>query len=100
MKWLSAGLIFVNLSTVCGLLLGIVGSGLNEVSALLALISGAAFALGAYLGTFDPNKPNCKTGVSPDSPGSAGEAFALQGQQSENRLAKRAQRRPQKDAPK
>ena len=72
MKWLSAGLIFVNLSTVCGLLLGMVGSGLNKASALLALISGAAFALAAYLGTFDPNKPNCKANVSPDSPGSTG----------------------------
>ena len=54
MKWLSAGLIFVNLSTICGLLLGMVGSGLNKLSALLALISGAAFALAAYLGLLIP----------------------------------------------
>jgi hypothetical protein len=64
MKWLSGGLIFVNLSTVCGLLLGMVGNGLNKVSALLALISGAAFAVAAYLGTFDPavpaNSPSAK----------------------------------------
>jgi hypothetical protein len=100
MKWLSAGLIFVNLSTVCGLLLGMVGSGLNKWSALLALISGAGFALGAYLGTFDPNKPNCKAGVSPDSPGSAGEELALERAQSEGRVSKRAERRLQKDAPK
>ena len=53
MKWLSAGLIFVNLSTVCGLLLGIAGNGLNQLSAILSLISGAAFALAAYLGTSD-----------------------------------------------
>jgi hypothetical protein len=53
MKWLSAGLIFVNLSTVCGLLLGLAGNGLNELSAVLALISGGAFALAAYLGTSD-----------------------------------------------
>jgi uncharacterized membrane protein (UPF0136 family) len=53
MKWLSASLIFVNLSTVCGLLLGIAGNGLNQLSAILSLISGAAFALAAYLGTFD-----------------------------------------------
>ena len=53
MKWLSAGLIFVNLSTICGLLLGIAGNGLNQLSAILSLISGAAFALAAYLGTFD-----------------------------------------------
>lgn len=99
MKWLSAGLIFVNLSTVCGLLLGMAGSGLNKVSALLALISGAAFALAAYLGTFDPDKPNRRAGASPASPGSAGEALALQ-RASENRPSKRAQRRLQKDAPK
>ena len=53
MKWLSAGLIFVNLSTVCGLLLGMAGNGLNQLSAILSLISGAAFALAAYLGTSD-----------------------------------------------
>jgi hypothetical protein len=53
MKWLSAGLTFVNLSVVCGLLLGMVGRGLTQTSALLALISGAAFAVAAYLGTPD-----------------------------------------------
>jgi hypothetical protein len=53
MKWLSAGLTFVNLSTVCGLLLGMAGNGLNKLSALLSLISGAAFALAAYLETSD-----------------------------------------------
>src|SRR5438477_8619849 len=53
MKWLSAGLTFVNLSTVCGLLLGMAGNGLNQLSAILSLISGAAFAVAAYLGTFD-----------------------------------------------
>ena len=51
MKWLSAGLTFVNLSTVCGLLLGLAGNGLNQLSAILSLISGAAFAVAAYLGT-------------------------------------------------
>src|SRR5947199_5833966 len=53
MKWLSAGLIFVNLSTVCGLLLGMASNGLNELSAVLALVSGGTFALAAYLGTSD-----------------------------------------------
>ena len=100
MKWLSAGLIFVNLSTICGLLLGMVGSGLNKLSALLALISGAAFALAAYLGTFDPDKPNRRAGAPPDSPESAGEALALQRAQSESWPSRRAQRRLQKDAPK
>src|SRR5260370_12955957 len=51
MKWLSAELTFVNLSTVCGLLLGMAGTGLNKLSALLSLISGAAFAIAAYLET-------------------------------------------------
>src|SRR5436305_2216489 len=53
MKWLSAGLTFVNLSVVCGLLLGMAGSGLDERSAIFALVSGAAFAVAAYLGTSD-----------------------------------------------
>jgi hypothetical protein len=56
MKWLSAGLTFVNLSVVCGLLLGMVGRGLNVLSAALALLCGVAFALAAWLGTSDPGK--------------------------------------------
>jgi hypothetical protein len=57
MKWLSAGLTFVNLSVVCGLLLGMVGRGLNVLSAALALVCGVAFAVAAWLGTSDPDKP-------------------------------------------
>jgi hypothetical protein len=57
MKWLSAGLTFVNFSVVCGLLLGMVGHGLNVLSAALALVCGVAFAVAAWLGTSDPNKP-------------------------------------------
>src|SRR5437870_13874612 len=53
MKWLSAGLVFVNLSTVCGLLLGMAGSGLDKRSAIFALVSGAAIAVAAFLGTAD-----------------------------------------------
>jgi hypothetical protein len=53
MKWLSAVLTFVNLSVVCGILLGIAGRGLNTLSAALALACGAAFAVAAYLGTSD-----------------------------------------------
>jgi hypothetical protein len=53
MKWLSAVLTFVNLSVVCGLLLGIAGRGLNTLSAALALVCGAAFAVAAFLGTCD-----------------------------------------------
>lgn len=58
MKWLSAGLTFVNLSVVCGLLLGMVGHGLNALTAALALICGVAFAVAAWLGTSDPRKPS------------------------------------------
>jgi hypothetical protein len=53
MKWVAAGITFVNLSVVCGLLLGLAGRGLNTMSAALALICGAAFAVAAYLGTSD-----------------------------------------------
>jgi hypothetical protein len=53
MKWVTAGITFVNLSVVCGLLLGIAGRGLNTVSAALALVCGAAFAVAAFLGTRD-----------------------------------------------
>src|SRR6266576_3007467 len=54
MKWLSAVLTFVNLSVVSGLVLGMVGRGLNTLSAALALVCGAAFAVAAFLGTSDP----------------------------------------------
>jgi hypothetical protein len=53
MKWVTAGVTFVNLSVVCGLLLGLVGRGLNTMSAALALVCGVAFALAAFLGTRD-----------------------------------------------
>lgn len=53
MKWVTAGITFVNLSVVCGLLLGLAGRGLNTVSATLALVCGAAFAIAAFLGTRD-----------------------------------------------
>src|SRR5882724_12881727 len=53
MKWVTAGVTFVNLSVVCGLLLGVAGRGLNVVSAALALVCGAAFAIAAFIGTRD-----------------------------------------------
>src|SRR5690242_19173913 len=56
MKWLSAGLTFVNLSVVCGLVLGMIGNGLNPLSASLALICGFAFAVAAWLATSDSGK--------------------------------------------
>src|SRR6266699_4697289 len=54
MRWLSAVLTFVNLSVVSGLVLGMVGRGLNMLSAAVALVCGAAFAVEAFLGTSDP----------------------------------------------
>src|SRR6059058_5611947 len=53
MKWVTALVTFVNLSAVSGVLLGLAGRGLNTLSAALALMCGAAFAVAAYLGTFD-----------------------------------------------
>jgi len=100
MKWLSAGLVFVNLSTVCGLLLGMAGNGLDKLSAIFALVAGAAFAVAAYLGTSDTDKPNSRRDAAPDSPGSTSKAIAPQRAQSEVALSKRAQRRLQKNASK
>jgi hypothetical protein len=53
MKWVTAGVTFVNLSVVCGLFLGLAGSGLTSMSATLALVCGAAFSIAAFLGTRD-----------------------------------------------
>ncbi|MBO0695649.1 MAG: hypothetical protein J2P56_06050, partial [Verrucomicrobia bacterium] len=90
MKWLSAGLTFVNLAVVCGLLLGMVGHGLNVLSAALALICGAAFAVAAWLATSDPHKRNCGACAQPDNPGPATEALPPR---------KRAQRRSEDTTP-
>src|SRR5438270_1830390 len=54
MKGLSAGLTFVNLATICGLLIGMVAGGLNTWIAIIALILAAAFSILAYLRTADP----------------------------------------------
>lgn len=54
MKGLSAGLIFVSLSTVFGLILGIFGHGLSTPVALASLILGGLAAVAAYVQTFDP----------------------------------------------
>jgi len=54
MKWLSAGLTFVNFSTVCGLILGMAANGLGQPVAVISLILGVVAAIFAYLGTSDP----------------------------------------------
>lgn len=53
MKWVTALVTLVNLSVVCGLFLGLAGTGLTTISAALALTCGAAFAIAAFLGTRD-----------------------------------------------
>ncbi|MGE5212588.1 MAG: hypothetical protein ACM3NN_02720 [Nitrospirota bacterium] len=53
MKWVAAGVTFVNLSVVCGLFLGLAGRGLTTASAAIALVSGVAFAVAALIGTRD-----------------------------------------------
>jgi hypothetical protein len=58
MKWVTAGVTFVNLSVVCGIFLGLAGRGFNTVSAALALVCGAAFAVAAFLGTRDTTDRN------------------------------------------
>ncbi|HAK06227.1 MAG TPA: hypothetical protein DCO65_02990, partial [Spartobacteria bacterium] len=54
MKWLSAGVTFVNFSTVCGLILGMVGGGLTFSIAAISVLFGAAIA--AYLRASDSPK--------------------------------------------
>jgi hypothetical protein len=58
MKWFAAGLTLVNIATLAGLILGILGSGLDEGFAGLALILGIAAAIWAWIGTsrFAPRK--------------------------------------------
>ena len=51
MKWLSAGLTFVNVATVWGLLGGLVCHGLNRAVALSSLVAGLLAALLAFWGT-------------------------------------------------
>jgi hypothetical protein len=54
MKWLSAGLTFVNFSTVCGLTLGMAANGLGQPVAVISLILGVVAAIFTYPGTSDP----------------------------------------------
>ena len=54
MKWLSAGLTFVNFATICGLLIGMLTGGLNGTVAWVAIFLAAALAVFAYLKTNDP----------------------------------------------
>ena len=53
MKWVTAGVTFVNLSVVLGLLLGMAGRGLTTTTAVIALVCGAALAAAAFFRTRD-----------------------------------------------
>lgn len=57
MKLLSGGLVFFCVSTVAGLLFGMLGHGLGRTSSTAALIIGAIAALLAGFGTIDPERP-------------------------------------------
>ncbi len=67
MKFLSAGLTFVNVATIAGLLLGILGRGLDQGFAGLALFLGLAAAIYAWIGTA-PFAPRRKRVVPPAPP--------------------------------
>ena len=57
MKWLSAGLTFVNVATVCGVLGGIAAHGLGRTVAALSIVVGLLAALLAWWMTCDGEKP-------------------------------------------
>jgi hypothetical protein len=80
MKWLSAGVTFVNFSTVCGLILGMATNGLALSVAVASLTLGAVAAIFAYLRTSDPGT---KLGI-------------LNSAEPVAKLSKRAQRRLQR----
>lgn len=67
MKWLAAGLTFVNFATLCGLLFGKLAGGLGPSVAFLALFWGAVAAAFAYFTTNDP-----KSGAFPSETGPNG----------------------------
>ena len=57
MKWLSAGLAFVNAATVSGLLLGMIGHGLNKTTAVCAVLVGCIVAIFGYRQTQSATAP-------------------------------------------
>jgi hypothetical protein len=57
MKGLSAGLTFVNVATVCAVLLGMIAGGLTTYLAALSLLIGLVAAAFAFMGTHDPGRP-------------------------------------------
>lgn len=53
MRWLAAGLTFVNFATVWALIFGMIGAGVNKPLSLLAVIAGLIAAIFAFFGTSD-----------------------------------------------
>jgi hypothetical protein len=78
MKWLSAGLTFVNISTICGILLGMARHGLSKRVAMASALIGLGAALLAYLGTRHRRPQEELMGAAVPSPDAAGIAGALQ----------------------
>lgn len=65
MKWLSAGLALVNAATVSGLVLGMIGHGLNRTTAVCAVLAGLIVAIFAYRQTNVVTEP-AKTVAGPE----------------------------------
>lgn len=57
MRWLVAGLSYVNVAAVSALLLGMVSSGLNRVIAVVSLLLGFCAAVAAWMFTVDDEPP-------------------------------------------
>ena len=57
MRWLSAGIAYVNFAAVAAVLLGMIGGGLNRAIAVLSLLCGLAGAIAAFWWTVDDRKP-------------------------------------------
>ncbi len=58
MKWLSAGITFVNFSTLIGLTLGVIGHGLSSPVAAAAFTLGAIVSAAAFIQTSDRERTN------------------------------------------
>jgi hypothetical protein len=69
MKWLSAGLTFFNVSTVCALLVGMLAHGLSSPIAVFSVLAGLAVAVIAYWSTdAAPLRPPKPAPVEPPPP--------------------------------
>lgn len=81
MKWLSAGLAYVNFAAVAAVLLGMAAGGLSRPVAAISLLCGLAAAIAAYVTTSDDRELNKPAPPPPEQP----------------RLSKRKQRRAERE---